>query len=455
MIRVLLAAAILAVLVLGSRADDRVVRLSVQPMPAPKPALKYVLLPEIRELKLGNPVQWYIRCFQEQRHFFFNKAANAERARYRSMPLSEVPSDKLKNYGGGALTQADWGARLDTPNWEILERVQSEGTALRLPELEPLQILGVALQVRFRGDVAGRRFDDAIETAKTMFALARHLGQCPVGRANRLGLAIAGLALDTLEEMLQQPGCPNLCWALTNLPCPLVDLRKGLQGDGVLSSADLRRVKDQPMSETEIEEAVSRLSGTIGYAREHAGRPPRNLRMILREGANNPNKLSAARARLIEAGASEQQVRKLPAIQVLLLDAKHEYEIQRDERVKLLPLAPWQIARLTTNVSGQEANGLFADLLPEVVKIRHEQARLEQRLGLLRHVEALRLYAAAHDGKLPTKLSDFSLPVPDDPFTGKPFRYEVDGQVAHLRGGPTDDRAKAPTGEVHYQVTMK
>src|SRR5262249_19643084 len=102
MTRVLLAAVALAALPLGSRAGDAVVRLSVQPMAAPKPALKFLLLPEVGELKSGNPVQWYIRCFQEQRFFFFGKEANAERARYLSMPLAKLPAEQLRNYGGYA-----------------------------------------------------------------------------------------------------------------------------------------------------------------------------------------------------------------------------------------------------------------------------------------------------------------------------------------------------------------
>src|SRR5438046_5399991 len=110
MIRVLLAAGILAALPAGSGAEETAVRLKVRPMPAPKPALKYLLLPEVRELTPGNPAQWYLRCFQEQRNFFFGKEATAERARYRSLPLAELPADKLRHYGGHALTQADWAA---------------------------------------------------------------------------------------------------------------------------------------------------------------------------------------------------------------------------------------------------------------------------------------------------------------------------------------------------------
>src|SRR5262249_22990660 len=89
MIRVLLAAVALALLPPGSRGEGTVVRLGVRPMAAPKPALKYLLLPEVRELNPGNPVQWYVRCFQEQRNFFYSKEATAARARYRSLPLGE------------------------------------------------------------------------------------------------------------------------------------------------------------------------------------------------------------------------------------------------------------------------------------------------------------------------------------------------------------------------------
>ena len=98
--------------------------------------------------------------------------------------------------------------------------------------------------MRFRGEVARKDFDDAIRTAKTMFALARHLGEYPTLAANRVGLSVAEMALDTLEEMIQQPGCPNLYWALTDLPCPLVELRKGVQGDRVLADTELSTLRE-------------------------------------------------------------------------------------------------------------------------------------------------------------------------------------------------------------------
>ena len=98
--------------------------------------------------------------------------------------------------------------------------------------------LAGALKVRFRAEVALGRFDDAIRTAKTMFAMSRHLGEHPTLIGNLVGIVVANAAIGPLEEMLEQPGCPNLYWALTNLPHPLVPLDKGMEGERVMSLSD-------------------------------------------------------------------------------------------------------------------------------------------------------------------------------------------------------------------------
>src|SRR5207253_6822071 len=102
------------------------------------------------------------------------------------------------------------------------------------PEMQKMRELIWALKVRFRGEVAARRFDDALATAKTMFAIARHLGEHPTLIGDMVGMAAAFIAIDPLEEMLQQPGCPNLYWALTILPHSLVSTDKAVQGERIL-----------------------------------------------------------------------------------------------------------------------------------------------------------------------------------------------------------------------------
>jgi hypothetical protein len=454
---ILLTAVAVAVFALSSAAEETAVHLNVRPMPAAKPALKYQLLPEFGELNPGNPAQNYLKCFLEQRPFFFGKEAAAERARYQALPLAELPVDKLREYGRVPLQQADWSARLDALDWQTLQRIQNGGIEVLPGELGPLQVLGAALQVRFRIEVAGRRFEDALRTAKTMFALARHLGEYPAEVANLVGLWVAHLGLNALEEMVQQPGCPNLYWALTDLPCPLVDLRKGVQGDRTLVAAELRWLRDDvAIDDAELEKFVGRLAGVISYMREQAGQAPRSLRTAVQAHVKDSEKVRAARSRLVEAGCGPERAEKLGPLQVILLDAKRDYEIQRDERMKILALPMWQIdARAGSEAQERVGVILFADLLPDVIKLRRTQAQLERQIALLRHVEALRLYAAGHDGKLPAKLADLSVPLPVDPVTGKSFTYTLEEKTAHLRGGVLQGEEKTADDNVHYQVAIQ
>jgi hypothetical protein len=432
------------------------VRLTVSSAAVPKPAMKYQLLPEVRELKAGNPVQWYLRCFAEQRNFFFNKDAVAERARFRTMPLKELPPEKLLNYGGNALSQADWAARLNAPDWQALDRVQAEGTDLVFPELTAFRELAAGLQARFRGEIARRDFTAAIGTAKTMFGFARHLGEHPTTAANSLGLAVASMALDTLEEMLQQPDCPNLYWALTGLPTPVVDLRKGFQGACVLVDNELRAIRDDaPLPDADLNELVGRISGREGIAREQTGQPPRNLRAKFGALAKGEDGVRAARHRLVDAGCAESLVARFPAMQVVLLDAKREFEARRDEEMKLLLLSPMEIDALPRNEKKPDTDALFAEFLPRVVEGRRLQARLEQRIALFRHVEALRMFAAGHADKFPEKLADVGVPLPSDPFTGKAFEYTLEGSIAHLRSDPPKGDESHAALRVNYEIAIR
>jgi hypothetical protein len=59
-------------------------------------------------------------------------------------------------------------------------------------------------------------------------------------------------------------------------------------------------------------------------------------------------------------------------------------------------------------------------------------------------VEAVRMFAAAHDGKLPASLNDIKdVPIPVDPQSGKAFEYKVEDNVVTLF-------APTPPGEAPY-----
>ncbi len=220
--------------------SETLIRLTVAPAPAPIPALRYLLLPELREINPGNPIQGYLKCFMEQQEFFFDKESSARRERLLTMPLKDLPARDLLDYGGSALSQADWAARLDTPDWQVLLKLKTDNFGLLLPDVQDIRTLANPLKVRYRAELALRRFDDALRTAKTMFAISRHLGEHPSFPGNLAGLAFANTVIGPLEEMLEQPGCPNLYWALTNLPSPLVRLDKGAEGERLCILGEFR-----------------------------------------------------------------------------------------------------------------------------------------------------------------------------------------------------------------------
>jgi hypothetical protein len=459
----------LAIVALPGRAEETtstpetVIRLTVSPAPAPKPALRYLLLPEQKEMNPGNPCYSYLKCFMEGQKFFYDKEALERRQKLLAMPLKDLPAQELLDYGRFHLRQADYAARLDTPDWQILLKLKADGVRLLIPDVQEMRQLASALKVRFRAEVALGRFDDALRTAKTLFAMSRHLDEHITYVTDLVAIAVAFVAIGPLEEMEEQPGCPNLYWALTNLPRPFVSLLKGTEGERCWSLAEFAYLDDSgPMSEEQLKKFIAHVDELLGLAAEgKTPKPGEGTRAWLDARTKDEGLVNAARRRLVEVGFPEERVQRFPAEQVLFLDEKREYEVRRDELMKLINLPPWQFEPQFREAEphikpNKNQPALFADLLlPAAERVHRAQWRLEQRLALLRHVEALRLYAAAHDGALPGKQSDIPVPLPDDPFTGKPFRYEVIGQTAHLRGSPPPAMAKDPLFNLHYEVTIR
>jgi hypothetical protein len=265
-------------------------------------------------------------------------------------------------------------------------------------------------------------------------------------------MAIASIAIVPLEEMLAQPGCPNLYWALTNLPSPLVAMEKGMEGERILIQGELHELDENaPISAEQIRKLIKH----IDMIRQIGGQPFKGTRAWLNERNKDEKLMRAARRRLIEVGLSEEKLAQFSADQILLLDEKRAFEVSRDEFMKLANLPTWQVEEMARQIKPTKEGDLFTFLVPALIKVRRAQGRLEQRIGLLRHVEALRMYAAAHDGKLPDKLSDCAVPLPEDPFTGKPFRYRKDGDTAHLQGNPPRGEEKNAAFNLHYEVTIQ
>ena len=153
------------------------------------------------------------------------------------------------------------------------------------------------------------------------------------------------MTISHLDEMLEQPGCPNLYWALTNLPSPLISLDTGMDGERVMMAWVFRDLDDSvPMSKSKLEKFVADAEKLLELGEQKPGKP--GVRAWLDARNKDAAMVSAARRRLVEYGLPEERLRAFPADQVILLDEKRELEIRFDDDAKTRSFPFWQVEAL-------------------------------------------------------------------------------------------------------------
>jgi hypothetical protein len=446
------------------------VKLAVHPAAVPDPALKYQLVPDLSEQNPGNAALFYYRAFSPEWWSQALKENTREKVdKAAATPLKDLPKaglNWLENFK--ALQEVDRGARCEHCDWALMDRFKSEGIAMLLPDLQGLREFGRYLAVRARLEMAEGHFDKSLYTLKTGFALAQHVNEGPTLIHALVSTALANMMLQQLEELIQQPGAPNLYWALTTLPQPFIKLRKAIQAEAMMvyySWPLLRLVDTTPRSGPEMEklrgEAQNFLSQNFPPD-PSLNQTPARLGVLGLSIVAYPE----ARRALIAQGHKPEEVDALPVLQVVLIATKREYDRQRDAMFKWMYL-PYPEARLGLKKAEAELSrhrqkaflhGLpLAQLfLPAVSSASARTFHLDRRIAALRCLEALRLYAAAHGGQLPATLADIQeVPVPPDPLTGKCFEYKLAGNRATLHGPAPSGETPGSYNSITYEVTVK
>jgi hypothetical protein len=106
--------------------------------------------------------------------------------------------------------------------------------------------------------------------------MGRHVGGGPSLMHALVGAACATLVLEQVETWIQQPGSPNLYWALTNLPRPFVDFGKAMEAEKIsLDSFFGRDLRDmlgkprlEPFSPSRIRVLQRRMSEFLNQSRD-------------------------------------------------------------------------------------------------------------------------------------------------------------------------------------------
>jgi hypothetical protein len=465
--------------------EDRT--LTITPRAEPEPASKYRLLPTVTELKDGNAVPIYLRLNHEQ--------TDAARKYWRDtpqpwldLPIDQMPladSHAYLDRMGRFLRQLDFGARRKSAEWNYTLD-QPDPIGILLPDVQEMRGYSSMLALRARVQIAEHDYAAAAQSLETGFAFSRHVGNGPFLINSLVGISVAQRVAVRVREWIEQPDAPNLYWALTALPRPLISLRDQLELEQrmvelqFLDMADL----DRPRSPAEWDASLKRFRAEARriYPGFHlseglyAGPPPkpgdkptqptRERREGLPTDPNEPAAkspdLAAARTFVArETGKSVEEVAAMPPAQVLLLYIHGTYARYRDDLHKLTYLPfPEAQPRETEFANRLKASGdsegerLAREFLPGTTKVMVGQNGLERRLALLRAIEALRIYAATHDGQLPDSLDQVTAaPVPPDPGTGKPFEYHRSGATATLISrlpGETQEGTR-----LRYRITMR
>jgi hypothetical protein len=197
-----------------------------------------------------------------------------------------------------------------------------------------------------------------------------------------------------------------------------------------LSYPDLRDLDKKQMSAEEwrqlLDKTCERLLNIIGESKKKSLNPVFMTGLAL---------LGYPRARdaLIAQGRSAEEVGAMPVSQVILIYSMQTYKEMRDDLLKWAWL-PYSVAykgmrqaeeKYQNDVqAGREVLPIGSFLLPAIMAAKAAEARTDRNIAALQTLEAIRLYAASHNGKLPESLNDITeVPVPLDPIRGEPFVY--------------------------------
>jgi hypothetical protein len=381
-----------------------------------------------------------------------------------AVPLADVR--RLLSFAEVALTLSDSAARRDHCAWGD-EPLTLRSPPFWMPHPQRFRELSAVLGLRFRLALAERRYAEAARALQTELALARHSSEGGRLIDTLIGMSIAASVLRHVEEWTTTPDSPNLYWALSAVAQPFPGLRKSFENEfGVLYRTfpelrDLAHASRTPEEMRRLSEELLRLLPGFSEASPKHGWSHK-VDLTLRAATTYPE----AKRYLLDHGRTGAQVQAMPVLQVVLIFVTGEFDRWRDDTLKWVDLPYHQagagLQRMCARLQELEPAQQFLPMtrlvpLPNMERIAGGMARLERTVAGLRCVEAVRLHAAAHDGKLPGTLDEIKeVPIPLDPMTGRAFRYSMrEGRAVLEAPPPPGELAVTAESGLRYELTTR
>jgi len=448
---------------------EEVVSVTIHPAAAPVPALKYQFLPEYRDQNPGNALIHYDRAIEMAPK---RPGPDDKFWKWLEMPAQDLPREEVRAFlrpYHNVFRELELAERCDHCDWQVREIIRMDKFGAVFPDIQHLREFANLLRLRSGLEIAEGRFPDTVRTLRTGFTMARHANQAPTLIAALVGTAIAQVMTDQVIELLQIPGAGNLYWALTDLPRPFIDLHTAMQCERLMvnglfpsqeAGVDMRMT---PLTKQQLQAVIHRLEGfgeAIDLFRGNNG----TLRLYL--VAVTAKAYPEAKQFLLSQGIAAETVEAMPHLQVVMLFALAEYDRLFDEMIKW-QREPYWVARPGLEKADKELKQekvksgelgrlpLAALLMPAMQKVVSATARIDRKIAALRCIEAIRLYAAGHDGKLPATLAEIKeAPIPIDPVTGNDFAYKMKDGKAMLFAPPPAGERPYIGNYLKYELTL-
>jgi hypothetical protein len=441
--------------------EPTVIRLAVDPAAEPRPALKYSFVIPISERKPGNAAPMYYRAILA--YSVFRVGPNDKQVlefeeridKWQSAPLATFPRAEVHKVVDhfGAFEDLREGASRDECNWEWrLQDIEGpKGFEFLLDEVQRSRGLLRLLAVKARLEIAEGRYGDAVDTLRVGFQFSRDIAKTPIIIPGLVGIAITGVLDDQVHALIGASHSPNLYWALTELPRPLIDLRPPLEFEVKFPSRIFPVLKDPEHALHSPEQWADLISQAYHTLTRVLSDQPRD------EPLGWQDRLAAtglalrgytqAKRDLIAAGYDAATVERMPVGQVIAVDEAQLSRYIGDE-VRKWTMVPytegWRRLRqadrrliqnhyLGPALSSREVIPINSQLLPAISAAFDASIRRDISIAADRVIEAIRMQAAHNGGHLPRSLAEITVvPVPNHPRFGTPFPYKVEGGKAIL-----------------------
>ena len=467
MLRLSLSCLVVAVIVSSIRAQaPDPIKLTLTPAKPPTPALRYQLLPDARITISDDAAPLYKQVGELLDKKEFDKKVELF-DNWSSLPVDQLPRDDVRkalaDYAE-AYVLLDKAARCERCDWGLPQILREKGIQASLAEFQRLRTSARLLSLRARLQMADGELDKALATLGNGLALARHIGEHETLIVFLIGTASAGMMEFQLDELIARPGAPNLYYALTDLPTPLIRMRPALEGERLMAYGTfpgLAAIGADLNAGNLTDEQLAACGKVLNSETMFVGVSRTVLAGLIL------SKKETAKQALIDAGRPRDKVEAMTPVQVALLHSLLEYDAVLDEMLLWEKLPYWELAdrqrmlfeRVRIDrVKDPKAPALplAALFVPAALKVSFSRVRIDRKIALLRTIEAIRFYAATHDGNLPPSLAAVKeVPIPLDPVSSRDFIYQLDGDTATLRTLPPGRERPSVSNTVVYEMKMR